>query len=124
MKKQWLAVSLAAALLAGQCPANALQGLEQLQQAALNDQATECMVHEYCRRYNEVLRGYSAKRQPLTEDDEEQAHQEAMKWVRSVWQYADQHIVEKSINSAQFTAMTEVFRKSQHSAFPHLPVVP
>ena len=124
MKTGWLAMSVAVALGFADSSAMALEGLKQLQQAALSDQACECMIHEYCRRYNEVLRGYSAKRQPLTEDEEEHAHQEAMKWVRSVWQYADQHVVEQSINSSQFTAMTEVFRKSQHSAFPHLPVVP
>lgn len=124
MKTQWLVASLIAALVAGQGSATALQGLEQLQQAALNDQATECMVHEYCRRYNEVLRGFSAEKNPLTEDKEALAHEEAMKWVRSVWRYADQQVVEKSINSAEFSAMTGNFRKSQHAAFPRLPVVP
>lgn len=82
------------------------------------------MVHEYARRYNEVLRQYLRDKRKLSEQDEARAHAEAVQWVRSVWQFADQGVVEKQLSSEQFISATTVFRQSQHAAYPNLPVVP
>ena len=103
---------------------SALPGLQQLQEAAKSDQACECMVHEYTRRYNEVLRECSAAKEALTEEKKTRAHEEAMQWVRSVWRFADQQVVEQRVHSTAFQSATAMFRQSQELAYPHLPVVP
>ena len=101
----------------------ALKGLAQLQEAAKQDQAYECMIHEYTRRYNEVLRGYSRRRARLTAGIEEEAHREAMRWVRAVWKYADQQTVEHSLKSEQFQSFIAAFQANQRMQYPHLGVV-
>ena len=122
--KMWpVTMGVVTALLAAPLSASALDGLAQLQKAALQDQAPECMVHEYCRRYNEILRQYSQQDVPLTGEIEEEAHQEAMKWVTSVWQYADQHTVTKALESQDFVDSIAAFRLSQHTQYPNLAVV-
>ena len=103
---------------------SALQGLQQLQEAAKREQDCECMVHEYTRRYNEMLRTYSATQEALTEEKQARAHEEAMQWVRSVWRFADQRVVEQHLHSAAFQSATAAFRQSQGLSYPHLMVVP
>ncbi len=122
--KIWpMTVGLVTSLLVAPFAAFALDGLAQLQKAALQDQAPECMIHEYCRRYNEILRQYSQQDVPLTGEIEEEAHQEAMKWVTSVWQYADQKTVTKVLEGQGFADSIAAFRLSQHTQYPHLAVV-
>lgn len=104
-------------------PAYALEGLASLQKAALSDQATECMVHEYTRRYNEVLRDYSRKKKSWDQEMDNKAHQEAMKWVEDVWQDADQSVVQNNLQSREFLSAIENFRHYQKMQYPNLQVV-
>lgn len=103
--------------------AAALDGLESLQQAALSDQATECMIHEYTRRYNEVLRDFSRQRKPWSTSLDDTAHGQAMRWVRSVWRFADQRVVGRNLESMEFRSAIERFRRSQKTAYPDLSIV-
>ena len=113
--------------LAMKCPvALALPNLERLQKKAVAQRGVtcaECMVHEYSRRYNEVLREYSRRERQLSEHAAQSAHAEAMKWVRSVWQYVDRRIVEENINSSGFQRATSTFRQNQNSRYPNVGVV-
>ncbi len=104
-------------------PAYALDGLASLQRAALSDQATECMVHEYTRRYNEVLRDHSRKKKSWDQELAEKAHKEAMKWVKDVWRDADQGVVQNNLKSREFLSAIENFRSHQKSQYPNLQVV-
>lgn len=100
-----------------------LEGVEQLQQAARLDQACECMIHEYARRYNEVLREYSRQKRQLTEDEQRRAHQQAMQWVRDVWKYTDQQVVEQNLTSDTFIHAVDVFQRQQVLQYPNLTIV-
>ena len=106
------------------CPSFALEGLAGLQKAASNHCVNECMVHEYARRYNEVLRQYSKEHKSLSSDMEEHAHQEAMQWVMDVWKYADQSAAHGVLESWEFKSSVDAFRLNQHQQYPHLNVVP
>ncbi|PIQ86526.1 MAG: hypothetical protein COV74_04365 [Candidatus Omnitrophica bacterium CG11_big_fil_rev_8_21_14_0_20_45_26] len=101
----------------------ALPHLEGLQEAAKKDQSVECMGHEYNRRYNEVLRAFSQENKKLTKANRDYAHQEALKWVRDVWQYTDQSVVEKNIKSTGFRSQSAAFRKGQIQKYPRLEAV-
>ena len=105
-------------------PVVALGGLEQLQAAAQQDQATECMIHEYTRQYNEVLRGYSKARRHLTPEMERAAHEQAIQWVNNVWHYADQRTVQGHIHSTEFQRAITGFRNSQQLQYPNVGVIP
>ena len=105
-------------------PAAALEGLAQLQAAAQQDQATECMIHEYTRQYNEVLRGYSKARKRLTPELERTAHEKAIQWVNDVWRHADQRTVQGHIHSQEFQRATTNFRTSQQLHYPNVGLIP
>lgn len=125
MGPQALRYALTALLALLPLQAQALEGLEQLQQMALEDQAIECMIHEYARRYNEVLRGYALGQRPrLTREEEEKAHREALQWVRDVWQYADQKIIRRHLTSPEFLQAIRHVQQQQQRQYPHLTVVP
>jgi len=117
-------VLCASAALVSPPTATALDGLEQLQSAAQQDQATECMIHEYTRQYNEILRGYSRTRKRLTPELERAAHEKAMQWVNNVWRYADQRTVQGHLHSTEFQRATTGFRASQQSHYPNVGVIP
>ena len=104
-------------------PGQTLGGLKGLQQAALSDQSTECMIHEYTRRYNEVLRAFSHQKKEWSSGMDEQAHVEAMKWVNDVWMAADQRTVQNNLQSREFLSAVERFRASQRLQYPNLAVV-
>ena len=120
--KQTFVYAITVMILAS--PVYALDGLSFLQKAAQSDQATECMVHEYTRRYNEVLRDFSKKHKQWVEEIDAKAHDEAMKWVQSVWQNTDQNVLRRNLQSAKFLKAVQDFRLSQRAQYPHLQVVP
>lgn len=101
----------------------ALPNLQGLQEAAKSDQSPDCMAHEYMRRYNEVLREFAKTRGELTGGIKAKAHEEAMKWVKDVWKFADPMTVQKAINSRDFRESVEKFRDWQARDYPNLSIV-
>ena len=122
-QKKVVHAGLALALVFSAPAAEALQGLEGLQKAALSDQATECMVHEYTRQYNEVLRDFSRKKRKWNAEMEQEAHPKAMQWVHDVWKFADQGVVQHNLQSREFRSAVENFRSYQKAQYPKLSVV-
>jgi ribonuclease HI len=114
---------LAAVILMFPAETHALEGLTRLQSLAMGDQATECMVHEYTRRYNEVLRDFSKRQKQLTDEMEDKAHEEALSWVRSVWAKTDSSVVEKNIKSNGFQSAIKKFRHAKKDQYPKLAIV-